>query len=184
MTNQYRDAAHRPAGWWFIGIARIVIGVMWFQQTLWKLPPHYDGLRFWLGQAAQFPKYAWYKHLLDSVVLPHFEVFAFQAWLGETFIAVSLVFGLFARLGGLLSGLMAINLLVAMSGVPHEWYWTYLFIAVLGFIFCFTRAGRYLGVDQALAPRIEAAASQGSGIARIAREIGRASCRERVYVLV
>jgi thiosulfate dehydrogenase [quinone] large subunit len=158
----------RPAGWWFIGIARIAIGVMWFQQTRWKLPwNNYGGLRYWLQRAAEHPTFGWYKAFLDNLVLPNFNLFGFQVWLGETVIAVTLLLGLFGRLGGLLGGLMSINLLIAMSSVPGEWYWNYIFMALLNFIFFFTRAGRFLGVDQLLAPRFEQAAREGKGIAKL-----------------
>jgi uncharacterized membrane protein YphA (DoxX/SURF4 family) len=170
MPDDRPVANSRLSGAWFIGLARMLMGVMWFQQTLWKLPwEHYGGLRYWLTRASDAPQFGWYKAFLDTIVLPNFELFGFQVWLGETIIAATLALGLFGRLGGLMSGVMALNLLVAMSAVPGEWYWTYLFIALLGFIFFFTRAGRHLGVDQWIAPRIERAAEDGKPVARLLR---------------
>ena len=50
---------------------------------------------------------------------------------------------------------MGVNLYLANSRIPGEWFWSYVFIALLGAIFAATRAGRYLGVDRFLAPRLE-----------------------------
>src|SRR5271155_6001982 len=45
-------------------LLRLVIGAMWWQQSLWKLPPYYTddptapfgttGLSYWMGQMAEF----------------------------------------------------------------------------------------------------------------------------------
>ena len=63
-----RSVAH--LGNWGI---RLLIGCMWWQQTLWKLPPFYTdqpqepfgttGLAYWMGLMAS--TFAW--HLLDQV---------------------------------------------------------------------------------------------------------------------
>jgi thiosulfate dehydrogenase [quinone] large subunit len=146
---------------------------MWFQQTLWKLPPDYGGpggLRHWVEDlAGKYALYGWYRTFVNEVVLPNFSLFAFQVWAGETLIAVTLFFGVAGRLGGLLGGIMGLNLYIAMSKAPHEWYWSYLFMSLLCFIFFFTRAGRFLGVDQILAPKVDAAAEKGNKAARVLR---------------
>jgi thiosulfate dehydrogenase [quinone] large subunit len=165
MMNTDRQ---KPAGWWALGLARIIIGVMWFQQTLWKPPIRQDNtFRYWVEQSGKYGIFDWYKDFINTVFLPNFDLFAYQTWAGETFIALTLFFGVFGRLGGLLSGLMALNLYIGLSQAPHEWFWTYLFIAIFGFLFFFTRAGRYVGLDQILAPKVEQAARDGKGWARI-----------------
>jgi hypothetical protein len=146
-------ATKRGAGW-VLGAARVVVGYMWYQQTLWKMPPTWGGLRFWVEQSGKYAA-PWYRAFVNGVVLPHFDFFGLQVWLGETVIAVTLVFGLFGRLGGVLCFLMGVNLYLANSRIPGEWFWSYVFIALLGAIFAATRAGRYLGVDHFLVPRLE-----------------------------
>jgi len=37
----------RSLGVWGL---RILMGTMWWQQTLWKIPPNFDGLKFWMQQ--------------------------------------------------------------------------------------------------------------------------------------
>jgi hypothetical protein len=149
-----KSAEARSPASWVLGAARIVVGYMWYQQTLWKLPPSWGGLRFWVDQSGHYAT-PWYRAFVNGVVLPHFDFFAAQIWLGETVIAISLFFGLFARLGGILCFLMGINLYLANSRIPGEWPWSYTFIALLGAIFAATRAGRHFGVDRFLVPRLE-----------------------------
>jgi hypothetical protein len=62
-------------------VFRFLIGSMWWQQTLWKLPPYYTdhpedpthtGLYYWmteLGKSASIPLQA---DFVNNVVLPHF----------------------------------------------------------------------------------------------------------------
>jgi hypothetical protein len=152
MTNE--SAAAKPRGGWVLGVARVVVGYMWYQQTLWKLPPTWGGLRFWVSESGKYAA-PWYRALVNHVVLPHFDLFGAQVWLAETVIAISLIFGLFGRLGGTLCFLMGVNLYLANSRIPGEWFWSYVFLALLGAIFAATRAGRYVGVDRLLVPRLE-----------------------------
>jgi len=164
MKNE--SGANKPAGWWVLGIARIVVGYMWYEQTLWKLPPNWGGLRFWVEQSGRHAT-PWYRAFVNGVVLPHFGLFAPQVWLAETVIAASLVLGLFGRLGGALCFLMAVNLYLANSRIPGEWSWSYVLIALLGAVFAATRAGRYLGVDQVLVPRLERLREKHPGLGAV-----------------
>src|SRR5205085_7872886 len=84
---------------------------MWWQQSLWKLPPHYTddpaapfgttGLAFWIKQMAEFAPFEFQANLVKNVVLPNFYGFAPIIYLTEVAIGVSLMLGLFTRLGGL-----------------------------------------------------------------------------------
>jgi uncharacterized membrane protein YphA (DoxX/SURF4 family) len=87
-------------------------------------------------------------------------------FLGEAFIALSLVFGLLTRLGGLAGLLMAVNLYLGLSVAPHEWNWSYAMLAVLQLVFIFTAAGRALGVDQVLVKALKPKADGGHKLAQ------------------
>jgi uncharacterized membrane protein YphA (DoxX/SURF4 family) len=159
----------RPAGWWFLGVARIVMGYMWYEQTLWKLPPNWGGpggLRHWVEMSGQYAV-PWYRSFVNGFVLPNFGLFAPLVWAGETVIAITLASGFLGRFGGLLSALMGINLLLANGRLPNEWYWSYVFIALFGFTFFFTRAGRYLGVDALMIRRVENLAMRRPRLGRV-----------------
>jgi hypothetical protein len=109
----------------------------------------------------------WYRAFVNGVVLPHFDLFAAQVWLGETVIAISLFFGLFGRLGGILCFLMGVNLYLANGRIPGEWFWCYIFLALLGAIFAATHAGRQVGVDRFLVPRLEALRAKSPKVGRL-----------------
>src|ERR1700728_2320141 len=37
----------RPVALW---VLRVLTGTMWWQQSLWKIPPNFAGLRYWMEQ--------------------------------------------------------------------------------------------------------------------------------------
>src|SRR5579859_3911156 len=56
-------------------IARIIVGTMWWQQTIWKTPPTYGGLRFWMEQMAKYASSGLQSHFVSDVVLAHYAFF-------------------------------------------------------------------------------------------------------------
>jgi uncharacterized membrane protein YphA (DoxX/SURF4 family) len=160
FLNFKRNAEQRTMKKAYTWLARLFVGGMWYQQMLWKMPPTFTdnpdgsgGLRYWMGEMAKYAAFKPQGALVNDVMLPHFQVFAFQVWAGETLIAVSLMLGLFTRLGGLLGTLMAINLWLGLYNRPNEWPWTYFFLILLNGFFFFLPAGRALGVDALIAPK-------------------------------
>jgi hypothetical protein len=154
---------------WPLAVARVVIGFLWFQQLLWKMPPDFGcgprgaasigqpgamGLCDWVGREIAMPLIPAYATFLQSVVVPNFAFFGWMTWLLEAFIAVSLLLGVLTRLGGLAGVAQAANLLIGLVGVEHEWYWTYVMLLMLGALFTLTAAGRVWGVDRVLARRV------------------------------
>ncbi len=158
--NWKRDRTQRtfPHLWTFG--ARLLLGAMWWQQSLWKIPPTYTdradgtgGLRYWIGEMVRYAAVPGQSHFVKDVVLPNFGFFAPQVYLGEVFVAVSLMLGVFTRLGGTVGAIMAANLWLGLYRSPAEWPWTYFFLLVLNGTFAVYRAGRFLGVDALLAAR-------------------------------
>src|SRR6266542_6062034 len=166
-----RTTPTAPPGW-PLGIARIVIGFLWFQQLLWKLPPDFgcgpagdQGLCDWMQREIANPLIPAYAIFVRDLVLPNLGVLGWLVWLTEAAIAVSLLFGVLTRLGGLLGFAQATNLLIGLAAVPHEWYWSYVMLALFCLLFALTSAGRWWGVDAWLLPRLRAA---GGTVATIA----------------
>jgi uncharacterized membrane protein YphA (DoxX/SURF4 family) len=62
-------------------------------------------------------------------------------------VAVSLMLGLFTRVGGFIGALMAINLWLGLYRSPSEWPWTYFFLVVIQIMFVAYRPGRSFGLD-------------------------------------
>jgi hypothetical protein len=155
-----RDPAQRtlPHLWMFL--SRLVIGAMWWQQSLWKPPPTYTtaadgsgGLRMWMEEMTKYAAFGPHARFVQDVVLEHFSFFAAQVWFAEVAIGISLMLGVFTRLGATLGFLMAVNLWLGLYRAPAEWPWTYLFLVVVNGTFAVFRAGRSLGVDALLAAR-------------------------------
>ena len=156
-TQRTTAAVVRPVGWWALGVARILVGYLWYQQILWKLPPNFsgnNGLRQWMLREVAHPLVPLYGAFVRDVALTHYHLFGWITFLTETAIALSLIFGLFGRLGALAGTLWAINLAVGLWNVPGEWYWTYLMLVLLNGIFLATAAGRYIGLDALVRGRV------------------------------
>jgi hypothetical protein len=165
ITAWRRDPGQRRLTFVLDWLLRFVIGAMWWQQSLWKLPPHYTddpsapfgttGLSFWMTRMADYAPFELQANFVKHVVLPNFYVFAPIVYLTEVAIAVSLMLGLLARLGGLLGFLMALNLWAGLYVAPSEWPWTYFFLLVIQAIYTLHPPGHSLGLD-ALARRAAA----------------------------
>ena len=162
--NWQRDSAQRTLKSAWICLARILLGCMWWQQTLWKLPPYYTdqpgvpntGLWYWMGELARHAAFSLQGRLVQEVVLPHFYLFAPLVYVIEVVVAVTLILGVFTRGGAILGGLMAVNLWLGLYRSPAEWPWTYFFLILLQFTFGLLQAGRNLGLDAVLvrSPRL------------------------------
>jgi len=158
---------------WPLGLARIFYGLLWWQQSKWKVPSDDfgrksgGGLWFWVQQEIQYPTVSAYKDFLVNVMVPNWTFFGYMTLVTETFIGVTLILGLFTRLGALAALGMAVNITLGILSVPHEWGWTYAMLIVLAAIFLLTGAGRSFGVDAFLGPRLEDAAAGGNRVARV-----------------
>jgi uncharacterized membrane protein YphA (DoxX/SURF4 family) len=144
---------------------RVLIGCMWWQQSLWKLPPYYTdqpdapfgttGLAGWMklmGQHASVPLQA---DFVNHIVLPNFYLFAPAVYGLEVLTAVSLILGVFVRLGGIIGALQIVNLWLGLYSAPNEWPWTYFFLLLLMLSFALHHYGRSLGVDAIIVNRIK-----------------------------
>jgi uncharacterized membrane protein YphA (DoxX/SURF4 family) len=158
---------------WPIALARILYGVLWWQQSKWKVPSDDfgrksgGGLWYWVHQEIQSPTITAYKDFLVNVMIPHWTFFGYLTLITETFIGVTLILGLFTRLGALVALGMAANITIGILNVPHEWGWTYTMLITLAAIFLLTGAGRSLGVDAFLGPKLEEAGARGSRLAKL-----------------
>ena len=160
---RYDSEQRKPAHMW-MWTARLLIGGMWWQQTLWKMPPTYTdnpdgvsgGLHFWVAEMVRNAAFSWQSAFVERVVQPNFNFFAAQVYAIEVLISVSLLLGLFGRVGGAAGALMALNLWLGLYRHTAEWPWTYFFLIIIQATFAFMRVGRSLGLDAILARRLQA----------------------------
>jgi hypothetical protein len=164
-------------------IARVTIGVLWFAQLLWKLPPSFgcpsnfavttginarsSGLCDWVGLMTLYSRWSLQASLVKRFVVPNMAWMGWLIFLMEAFVAVSLILGLFTRLGGLAALIQAVNLYIGVSAVPGEWPWTYIMLSILGLIFLAIPAGRIFGLDAWLRRPIQSGAKRGNRLAKI-----------------
>lgn len=148
-----------------IALLRITVGYLWFQQLFWKLPPDFAGLHSYVVREGMYTFLPGYSYIIQHIFLPNFILLGAFTWTAELLVGISLMFGVFSRLGALLAALLSVQLYIGLAYAPGEWYWTYGMLVLLGLLLAMVPAGRRLGVDQWLAPRLHAAA-QRSRIAR------------------
>ena len=146
-------------------IFRFLIGAMWWEQTLWKLPPTYTdhpeqpfgetGLAYWMGVMGKFAAIPLQADFVNNIVLPHFYLFAPLVYGAEVLVAVSLILGCFVRLGGVVGALQIANLWLGLYSAPGEWPWTYFFLLLLMASFALHHYGRSLGIDAIIVTRVK-----------------------------
>jgi len=131
--------------------ARVLIGCMWFQSMLWKLPlPVSGGLQYWtekqMGTRAAF---AFHREFVLNVLVPNLYWLGTLVFLSELMFAVSLILGLGVRVAAALGVLFVLHLWLGIyiPADPAEWPWSYIFLATLMFLFALHAAGRSLGLD-------------------------------------
>jgi thiosulfate dehydrogenase [quinone] large subunit len=156
----------------YLAVTRVLVGYLWYTQTLWKQPPTFGkvgddgGLWHFLKWEVQYPTFEFYKRFVEDVVMPNYTFFGYQVYFAELGIAVSLFFGVCTRLGALAGTAMAVNLLIGLYSVPYEWAWSYAMLALLCAGLLFGGAGRTAGVDAFVLPRLRQAAER-SRVARL-----------------
>jgi uncharacterized membrane protein YphA (DoxX/SURF4 family) len=147
---------------WFV---RVLIGGMWFQGMLWKLPlPVSGGLKYWTEQMANRAAFAFHRELVTEVYLPYLYILNPVVFLAEFTFAVSLILGLGVRLISALAIVFVLHLWLGIyrPGSPAEWPWEYIFLAVVMLFFALHAAGRSLGLDAWLRRNV-AAVHDGKG---------------------
>jgi thiosulfate dehydrogenase [quinone] large subunit len=158
-----------------LALIRIFVGYLWFQQLFWKMPPDFAGLYTYIVRESQHTILPGYGYILQHTFLSGctslhytsgctlFIPLAAGIWIAELTVAMSLMFGVFNRFGAILGVILAAQLYLGLGYA--DWYWTYGMLVLLCLALTAVPAGRRLGIDQWLAPRLQAAASNN----RVAR---------------
>ena len=161
-----------------LALIRIFVGYLFFQQLFWKMPPGFRGLYPYIIRESQHTIIPGYGALLQHTFLAGctslstptgctaFVPLAACVWTAELLVTISLMFGLFTRLGAILATILSLQLYVGLAYAPGEWIWTYGMLVLLALALVAVPAGRRLGADQWLAPRLQAAGQHR--LARIA----------------
>jgi uncharacterized membrane protein YphA (DoxX/SURF4 family) len=155
---------------WFM---RVLVGTMWFEGMLWKLPlfSKENGLYYWMEQMAERAAFEVHRELVANVFLPYFNVFNPLVFLAELTFATCLILGFAVRIVAVTAVLFTLHLWLGLYREPQEWPWSYIFLAMVLAFLALDAAGRSLGVDALLRrDPIGPLAKQGS-IARFYRAV-------------
>jgi uncharacterized membrane protein YphA (DoxX/SURF4 family) len=140
-------------------ILRLLIGTMWFEGMLWKLPlPASEGLRYWTEQMATRAAFEFHREFVSNFLLPNIALFGPLVFLTEFMFAVSLMLGIGVRFAGVIGIFFVLHLWLGIyrPGEPAEWPWSYIFLAMLMFVFALHAGGRSLGLDGWLRRHVQA----------------------------
>lgn len=141
--------------------ARVAIGTMWFEGSLWKLPIPSGGFKYWLEQEVQHAAFTAHKTLVTNVLLPNFTFVNVIAFAAEMGMAISFILGFGVRGFALVGMIFTTQLYFGLYTHPAEWPWLYIFLIVTCGLFYLHAAGRSLGLDALV--RRETNLSQGDG---------------------
>jgi thiosulfate dehydrogenase (quinone) large subunit len=152
-----RGAGGDWAGRWAIAASRIVLGLLWLQNSGWKTPPDFGrssggGLYKFTSHAVENDVFAPYAFVVREFVLPNFVVFGWVVLIVEACLGGFLLIGLATRFWALIGVAQSTAIALSVLATPGEWSWSY-YLMIAGHLAIFgIGAGRYGGVDGVLRP--------------------------------
>jgi uncharacterized membrane protein YphA (DoxX/SURF4 family) len=168
--NWRQDPSERTGRHLAIWGMRVLIGAMWYQGSLWKLPlPVSGGFQGWTQALANDAAFAFHRWIAKNVFLPLLPIINPLVYLTELSFAVAFILGFFVRPLSVLGMLFVAHLWLGLYHNAAEWPWLYVFLIFVQAFFLLDQAGKSLGLDALLA-RAPFAPFAGDGlIARIYR---------------
>ena len=135
--------------------ARILLGVLWLANLTWKLPPDFGrddpkGLLYNFQLASAHAVVAPLRRLAEDVLIPHFTLFGWMVFVVELAIGLSLLLGLWTRVGALLGVVQSIAITLLVVRAPDEWVWTYVLFVAMSLVVALTPSGERLSLDARL----------------------------------
>jgi thiosulfate dehydrogenase [quinone] large subunit len=135
-----------------IAFARIVLGMLWMTQVVWKAPPDFDLLSRFTGYAVTHEVFAPWSFVVEKFILPNMTLFGWVTIITEGSIAAFLLLGLATRFWALVGMSMTVTIILSEINAPHEWSWAYYMMFTLHVVVLATAAGRAAGLDGILRP--------------------------------
>jgi uncharacterized membrane protein YphA (DoxX/SURF4 family) len=132
--------------------ARILLGVLWLANLTWKLPPDFgrkdpEGLLYNFELASEHAVVAPLRRLAEDVLIPHFTLFGWMVFLVELAVGLSLLLGLWTRVGALVGVAQSIAITLLVARAPDEWIWTYVLFVGMSVVVALTPSGERLSLD-------------------------------------
>jgi hypothetical protein len=150
--NWHDDPAQRTVGHVAIWFMRVMIGSMWYQGSIWKLPlPVAGGFRASITPMSQYAAFDFFKWIVDNIFLHILPVLGPLVFLTEMLLAASYILGFLVRPFGVYGMLYTLPLWLGLYRQPEEWPWLYVFLIFVQGFFVVTNAGKSLGLDALVA---------------------------------
>src|SRR5215472_18467181 len=172
VENWRQDPSQRTAGHFATWFMRVMIGVMFYQGSIWKLPfPVSGGFDASLRPIAQYAAFGFHRWVAQNVFIPLLPVLDPIVYFLELSFGIAFILGFLVRPMAVIGMLFVAQLWLGLYRQPEEWPWLYVFlIFTLGF-FVVTSAGKSLGLDALLA-RSQLGPFKGEGlVARLYRTV-------------
>jgi len=170
VLNWRRDAAQRTSTHLSIWFMRVMLGAMWFQGSLWKLPlPVSGAFKFWTEQLGKYAAFDAQKWIVTHVFVPTLPVIDPLVYLTELSLAACFILGFLVRPFGIIGMLFVANIWLGLYQNTDEWPWQYVFLIFVQAFFVVTHAGKSLGLDALLVAAQDDAPS--GAITRLYRRI-------------
>jgi hypothetical protein len=152
FRNWQHDPAQRTRAHLATWFMRVMIGAMWFQGSLWKLPlPVSGGFRFWTERLAENAAFEVHRWIAKNIFLPLLPVIDPVVFLTELSLAVSFILGFLVRPMAVIGMLFVTHLWLGLYHVDYEWPWLYVFLIFVQGFFLLNNAGKSLGLDALIA---------------------------------
>jgi hypothetical protein len=162
-----RTRAHLAT--WFM---RVMIGCMWFQGSLWKLPlPVSGGLKYWMEEMTRYAAFDFHKWIVTNVFIPLLALIDPLVYLTELSLAVAFMLGFMVRPLAVIGMLFVAHLWLGLYQHPNEWPWQYMFLLFVQGFFLLDNAGKSLGLDALLARRPVGPFAGDGVVARLYRKL-------------
>ena len=172
FKNWQQDPTQRTTGHLATWFMRVMIGAMWFQGSLWKLPlPVSGAFKFWTESLSRHAAFDAHKWIVTNVFVPALPIIDPLVYLTELSLAVAFILGFLVRPLGIIGMLFVAHIWLGLYQNTDEWPWQYVFLIFVQGFFVVTNAGRSLGLD-ALLVRAALGPFAGDGlIARLYRKL-------------
>ena len=169
--NWRGDTAQRTGKHLSVWFMRVMIGAMWFQGSLWKLPlPVSGAFKFWTEQLGKYAAFDAHKWIVTNIFVPTLPVIDPLVYLTELSLAASFILGFLVRPFGIVGMLFVAHIWLGLYQNTDEWPWQYVFLIFVQGFFLLTNAGRSLGLDALLSPQAGEGEPRGA-LARLYRKI-------------
>ena len=154
--NYAKNLVHKPNELSLL-VLRIIIGLMWLSEGLIKLIDRnslpnddFHGLLIQIKVMADTNPFSFVSSLINTYLVPNYVLLAWIVILLEIGLAISVIFGVFSRIGSVVGIIYALILYVGTLGWPDEWIWSYFMIVMAMLVIFISSFETRIGLDSYL----------------------------------